>query len=87
MYKFIITSTFIVKHIVSLSLKSTITLIITQLIVIVGMDKFLSRRPIFRRHNFICAPDREREKIVAQYQSTRLIGTSRNVVFCFLLPK
>ena len=30
--------------------------------VLTGLDKFTSTRPIFRAHNFICAPDRARKK-------------------------
>ena len=40
-----------------------------------GVDKFLSRRPIFRARNFFCVPDQAREKMGAQNQFTRLIET------------
>ena len=40
-----------------------------------GVDKFLSRRPIFRARNFTYAPDQARKKVGPQIQSARLIKT------------
>ena len=49
-----------------------------------GLDKFLYRRLIFRGRNFICAPNRAREKMDAQNQRARLIETKVNK-FLFVL--
>ena len=53
-----------------------------------GVDKFFSRRPIFRARNITCAPNRVRKKMCAQNQSARPIETlQETLLFAPLLPK
>ena len=40
-----------------------------------GVDKFVSRRPIFWERNFTCSPDRARKNMGAQNQSAHPIET------------
>ena len=46
------------------------------------VDKFISKRPIFRARDFTCTPNRARKKIGAQNQSACPIEK-----YCFLLFK
>ena len=50
-----------------------------------GVDKCLSRGPIFRARNFTCAPNRAHKKMDAQNQSARPIETQQET-FLFLVP-
>ena len=53
-----------------------------------GVDKFVSRRPIFWERNFTCSPDRARKNMSAQNQSARPIETQLEILlFCSLLSK
>ena len=51
-----------------------------------GMDKFLSRRPNLRARNLTFTPDRARKKL-ALNTKVHVLGTTRSVAFCSLLPK
>ena len=44
-----------------------------QILMMSGVDKFLSRRPTFWARNFTCAPDRAHKKMGGQNQSVRPI--------------